>query len=111
MKYRFYKDEDNRWYVHLPKFIEEGGTKAELEMIAGADEMLDLLSENGNEIMLHISETKRDCRLELRLQKAHEGEGGADYLAINKENYEFPVWLCSVVLYVFNKYPETLYIN
>ena len=112
MVFRFYKDDDNRWFVDLPKFIAEGGDKADLEMIAGADEMLDLLSHNGNEIMLHISETKKDCRLELQLLKAYDGLEGSDYMAISEEkNKTFQIWLCSMVLYVFGYYPKNLYIN
>ena len=37
---RFYQDPDTRWYVDLPEFP---GTKAELEMVLGADTMLEFL--------------------------------------------------------------------
>ena len=110
MTFRFYKDEDNRWYVDLPKYIEEGGDKADLEMIAGADEMLDILSHNGNETTLHISEEKKECRVTLTLLKAHEGLEGSDYMAVT-ENRTLQIWLCAMMLYVYGYYPPMLYIN
>ena len=88
MIFKFYK-EDTKWYVDLPKFIEEGGDKADLEMIAGADDMLDMLSSNGDRIELSISLEPIECRAELTLLKAYEGLEGSDYSAlINGKKYE-----------------------
>ena len=39
----FYKD-DSGWYIDFPEFIEQGlGTKGDLAMVSGADQMLDYL--------------------------------------------------------------------
>lgn len=35
MKYRFY-NRDGHWYIDLPKYIQEGGSEADLEMVVGA---------------------------------------------------------------------------
>lgn len=109
MKYRFYK-EDNNWYVDIPAFIEGGGEKSDLEMVAGADEFLDYISNNGTEISLNISLDKIDCRATLVLVKAYDGLDGADYVATIKDK-TINIWLCAVMLYIFDKYPEHLYIN
>jgi hypothetical protein len=55
---RFIK-EVGLWYADLAEFLEQGlGTKNNLLMVDGADTFLDLLSENGEEITLNISETE-----------------------------------------------------
>ena len=109
MKFRFYKEEDNNWFVDLPKFIEEGGEKEDLQMISGADYMLDMLSHNGNNIVLHISEEKKECKVHLVLMEETK-EAGANYIA-HSDKGDYGVWLCPVVPYVFGKYPQNLYIN
>ena len=43
----FYKEETNRWYVDLPCW---SGLKEDLEMVEGADLMLDILSNYTNSI-------------------------------------------------------------
>ena len=50
---RLYKEEDNRWYVDLPDWT---GSKSDLEMVAGADAMLDYFAEGENSIWLYISD-------------------------------------------------------
>ena len=53
---RFYK-ENGMWFIDLPEFLEKGlGTKANLLMVAGADELLDILSQNGTEITLQFGD-------------------------------------------------------
>lgn len=42
-KLTFVKEDDHRWFVVLPEW---GGDKDELEMILGADTMLDVLADD-----------------------------------------------------------------
>ena len=42
--FRFNKEEDNRWFVDLPEWE---GEKDELEMVLGADMLLDIISKDG----------------------------------------------------------------
>ena len=109
MKVRFYKEEDNRWYADLPDLINKGIDKSELEMVSGADIMLDILSNKGDNVMLNISEDKKDCKTHLILVE-NGGEAGSNYIA-SGETGEYEVWLCPILSLVFNKYPENLYIN
>ncbi len=51
-RFRFYKDELNRWYVDLPEWE---GDQAELEMVCGADTMLDILAQGDGEVRLTLS--------------------------------------------------------
>jgi hypothetical protein len=109
MKYRFYK-EGTRWYVDLPQFIKEGGDKADLEMVLGADELLDELSNGNDSVEISISEKEISCRAELTLLKKHEDGDGADYFC-KTEKRTFELWLCAVMIYVFGKYPDKVYIS
>lgn len=52
-KLKFYKEADERWYVELPEWK---GSKADLEMVAGADTMLNYMSEGEDHINLYLSE-------------------------------------------------------
>ena len=44
-KFKFYKEEDNRWFVDLPEWE---GDKEDLEMVMGADILLEILSGNSD---------------------------------------------------------------
>lgn len=50
--YKFYKDEVHNWYIDLPSYP---GPKADLQMVMGADTMLDLLSQGNGYVHLYIS--------------------------------------------------------
>ena len=123
MKHKFIKTDDI-WYIDLPEFIEQGlGTKANLMMVAGADLMLDSLSNNGNEITLEFSseliEGSQHTLVKQRFGLDKEllnkiGHAPVDYGAYYswKENNNQSVWLCPVTEYVFNgAYPETIYVK
>lgn len=44
MKVHRFVREDNSWYIDLPEYIEQGGSKGDLEMVSGADTMLDIIA-------------------------------------------------------------------
>ena len=51
----FYKD-NSGWYIDFPEFIEKGlGTKADLAMVLGADQMLDYLGGGADKVALTFS--------------------------------------------------------
>jgi hypothetical protein len=120
---RFYKENDI-WYIDLPEFLEAGlGTKQNLMMVAGADLMLDNLSNNGTEITLTFADEpfegsqntlhKKRIGLDKKLL-ALIGHAPVDYGAYYdwKENNNQSVWLCPVTEYVFQGgYPETIYVS
>ena len=106
--YRFYKTEENRWYIDLPEWK---GSQADLEMVAGADKMLDVLSNNGNKITLNISDAYEDKAnwneaIILERHKKYPSilGGGAEY----RWGSEI-IWLCDVTKFVFGYFPK--YIN
>ncbi len=123
---RFMK-EVGLWYADLPEFLEQGlGTKNNLLMVDGADTFLDLLSGNGEEVTLDISETefagyqaklgKISCgkNQELLDDVGHEPvEYGAYYevTELNGEAIFHRLWLCPVTEFVFGRYPEEIWVK
>ena len=128
--FRFYK-EINTWYIDLPQFLEAGlGTKANLMMVAGADTLLDILSNNGTEITVDFSDKPFDG-FNVKLDMINIGKDqalldhvghpfvdyGAYYTAYSSQElgYEFKissVWLCPVTEYVFGgDYPKNIFIK
>ena len=119
MKHRFYQDTDGRWYIDLPQFITEGhGTKANLEMVAGADKLLSHLAAGNSEVTLQFDKEPFDHHQIHLVRSSNYGYselldpeddpgGWYDVKGTNQT-----VWLCPVTLYVFQEqYPENIYIK
>jgi len=111
-KFKFYKESDGRWYIDLPEWT---GSKSELEMVAGADNMLDYMAEGNNEVHAYISETAFEGSDILKLKGLADDIGnGAYYLMKNYKGIELnlSMWICDVCLFVFNnKFPEQIFIS
>lgn len=109
-KYRFYK-EGKRWYVDLPDWP---GDKSNLEMVAGADEMLDLFADGEKEVTLLISEEVYDGADSLVMKEMAVDIGeGAYYImqTFNGKEIGLEMWICGVCEWVFGKFPPVLYIS
>lgn len=113
--HKFYKEEDGRWYIDLPEYLEAGiGTKANLEMVAGADTLLNhLVEDTGDSILLHVTDKDPNDYWKavdwqvLRKASNNPFELGATYIYEG----EMVVWLCPVTEFVFGNYPEEIYIK
>jgi hypothetical protein len=117
--HRFYKDEQG-WFIDLPEFLEAGlGTKGNLAMVAGADTLLDRLSNNGDEVLLRISdEDFKDSESELVMtgmgadvevleEYGHPIQFGGFYKEVSTEHL---LWLCPVTVFVFGGYyPKSIF--
>jgi hypothetical protein len=110
MKYKFEKEENGNWYVVLPEWT---GEKAELQMVMGADTMLDKLANGEKEVELKISLEPFDNALHLRLLKEGQILGGGDYILekYNGEDINLDVWLCEVTRFVFGFIPDNIYLE
>jgi hypothetical protein len=98
--------ESGRWYIDLPSWE---GDKEELEMVAGADVLLDHLSNNEDTVSLLVSEEPVDDTIILK--KKYNINGGADYKPMNTD-VVYGVWLCAVTKFVFGGYmPNMLYVK
>lgn len=123
---RFIK-EVGLWYADLPEFLEQGlGTKNNLLMVDGADTFLDLLSKNGKEVTLDISEVEF-VSYQAKLSKISWGknqalldnvghepvEYGAYYEVseLDGKSFSHRLWLCPVTEYVFGRYPKEMWVR
>lgn len=109
-EFLFYKESSSRWYVDLPEWTE---SKDELEMIMGADTMLNIIAQGKDKVFLNISlEPFDDCDI---LEKIEDtpGVGGALYLMKSYKGFEYNLrlWLCEVTRFVFGYLPERIYIK
>jgi len=110
-KLKFYKEADERWYVELPEWE---GSKADLEMVAGADTMLNYMAEGNDHVNLYLSEEAFDGADKLEfIRMATEIGNGAHYIMKSYAGIEFnlDVWICDVCRFVFGKMPMEIYLS
>jgi hypothetical protein len=111
--YSFLK-QNGRWYIDLPEYLEQGGSEADLEMVAGADEMLEVMARGKKKVSLEMDrEAFEDADLLELVNLCDAPMGGGHYVLhtfkgreINKE-----MWLCDVLLFVFGDMPERIFIK
>jgi len=111
--YRFYKNETG-WFVDLPEYIEKGGTIDNLEMVEGADTMLDIMGEGKREVILSIATTNFENSDPLVLkEKADQLKGGAYYFmkAFEGKEINLTMWLCGVIEFVFGGIPANIFVR
>lgn len=109
MNLKFYKTQDC-WFIDLPEYLEAGGDIADLQMVEGADTMLDELSNGGPVITLLISDTPySEYNRELLLDYIDPEGYGSIYTDLSNGK---SVYLCPVTLFVFGgEYPKSIYIK
>jgi hypothetical protein len=98
--------ENNQWYIDLPEWE---GSKAELEMVAGADDLLDYIAQDKTDVSLVVSEYSIDNN-DIILSKIKDLENGADYKVDNCSAVD-KLWLCDVTKYVYGYMPNYLFIK
>ena len=99
----FNKEKSGRWYIYLPDW---GGPKAALEMVAGADTLLDSLCNGEDTVILYV-DTKlfSDADKTLTYETPQVNGDGAFYLTETSER----VWLCGVTEFVFGVMPPKIF--
>jgi hypothetical protein len=109
--FRFYKTPENRWYIDLPDWQ---GDIAALEMVLGADTMLDKVSEYTEECFIDLSDEPFEGADSVKLiENLQQSIGGGNYLmeTFNGVTVNQEMWLCEVTEYVFEGLPELIYVN
>ena len=114
MEIKFYKEIDLRWYADLPEYIASGGTKADCEMVCGADDWLDILSQGESEITLVLDTEPFKGAEVLNLDRTDYGFPvlGATYRMTTYKSVDYSnqtLWLCPVTLFVFGEYPKKIF--
>ena len=108
---RFYKENSNRWYADIPEWE---GAKAELEMVEGADTMLNMIdnnTDNNGEVFLSLSTEKAEGWNHLTKTRDDETLGGAWYILDKYSGiqYNMEIWLCDVTKFIYGDMPNNLY--
>ena len=104
----------NDWFIDLPEYIEQGGSVGDLQMVDGADKMLDLMAQNRNSVVLTIDREAFEAADLLTLtQKCDPYIGGAYYLMKHYEGQEInqTMWLCQVTAFVFGDLPAQIFVR
>ena len=105
MKTHRFNKEEGKWYIDLPDWT---GTKGELQMVGGADTLLDHLSNNGTTVTVDLS-TDKECPKGFETLKRivrTPPNGCLYHLGLS------PVWLCDVTKFVFNgEFPKRIHFN
>ena len=111
--HQFYKDGIS-WYIDLPEYLAQGGSIGDLQMVDGADKMLDIVSKGGERVTLQIDTQPFDMADRLILiEKCDAMIGGADYFMEYFEGIEVRqrMWLCGVTEFVFGNLPGQIFIK
>lgn len=101
---RFYKEDDN-WYADIPNH-----TKEENQMVMGSDDVLNFLSDGGNEIKLTVSD-KETSDFIAHFNRVEHDEDGAYYQACGNYDMLYPIWICNVTHDVFGEHPQDIYLT
>jgi len=114
MKQHRFVREGHDWYIDLPEYLAQGGDKGDLQMISGADTMLDIIAGEKDEVTLDIATEPFDNADELLLTELCDPILGGGYYFF-KQFESNPVnkdlWLCDVTRFVFGDIPKKIYVK
>lgn len=104
-----FNKENREWFVVLPEWT---GDKSELQMVVGADTMLDHIAKDNTSVTLRIDENPFDGADVLKLIEPETEMGGGWYWlkSYQRVGVNISMWLCHVTEFVFGKLPEKIYI-
>jgi hypothetical protein len=114
MKIHHFVREGMGWYIDLPEYLAQGGDKGDLQMISGADTMLDIIAETENEVTLQIDTEFFDGADELVLTELCDPILGGGYYHMKKfenKSVNKDLWLCDVTRFVFGNIPDRIHIK
>ena len=110
---KFNKENDKKWYIDLPHYP---FAHHNLMMVAGADKLCELLSQDGHSTKVDVVTTKEPkdnlvAEGYVQLKRTEWSlTGGAHYDVTNIEGLT-KLWLCPVTLFVYQKYPKYIYVK
>ena len=114
LRISFTKESNGRWYVDFPNWPLSHDN---LEMVAGADDLLDLLNDGSNHVKLMVYTTK-PTKYDVELKKVHSALTKGAFYTVETSllGWEKPnairrkqLWLCPVTLTVLGHYPQQIY--
>jgi len=111
--YRFVK-EGRDWYIDLPEYLAQGGSRGDLQMVEGADAMLDVIAEKQLEVNFILRrEYFEGAVLLVLIERCDPYIGGGYYLLESLEGKEYnkKMWLCGVTEFVFGELPNEIFLK
>lgn len=102
------------WYIDLPEYLAQGGTMGDLQMVDGADKMLDRMAGDKDNVTLYVSgEPFEGADVLTLIEKCDPYIGGGNYFMKLYENEEINqrMWLCQVTEFIFKNIPPQIYVK
>ena len=103
------------WYIDLPDYLAAGGSREDLQMVAGADEVLDQYAQERSTVRLEVDIRPFENADHLELVSSPESfwETGAyyDLSSVGGKKSEKTIWLCQVLLFLFKELPPNIYVR
>ena len=112
-QHRFYR-EGGGWYIDLPEYLAQGGSKGDLAMVAGADTMLDIVAGRESSVTIQMDRQPFSGADELVLTQLCDPVMGGGYYLMKEfagNNVSQNMWLCGVTEFVFGDMPERIYVK
>lgn len=109
--FRFYKTAEGKWYIDLPEW---GGSIDDLQMVEGADTMLDRVSGYTDECYLEMSDEPLEGADRIKLvEDLTTSVGGGNYImeTYKGEQINHAMWLCQIAVEVFYALPIAIYVS
>lgn len=108
----FVQDPDERWYIDMPW----SGNRANLEMVAGADDLLSFLdTDSRHKVIIHVIPSEKPLIVENHTELRQIDKSltrGSHYDATNFKGFRMKkIWICPVTLCVLGRYPKYLYVQ
>ncbi len=100
----FEKWDNGKWFVIYPDYE---GLQEDLEMVDGADTLLEYLTTDGMYVSL-MADTESHSNWAC-LQLTEHDELGGTYEVLGVDGFDESVWLCNVVHAVFGEHPEAIF--
>lgn len=95
----------NRWFINIPY----EGEINDLEMVDGADELLDEIAEGRRIVRIIATISDNISKPDYILEKLKEDNMGGTYTIIGITNVK-QLWLCNVTKLIFKNFPNKIYI-
>ncbi len=109
---KFIKESNGLWFIDLPEWT---GAKGDLQMVLGADTLLDMIAEGKNEVALRFSDKSFEGADYISWYAdgldGDASHGGASYLIkeYNGKATRFEIWLCHVTKFIFGEMPDIIF--
>lgn len=106
----FEKFDDGRWYVVLPEWT---GDQEDLEMVDGADKLLDNVTQDGFTARMEFYFDEEPAKSDdyVKCDLIDHNDWGGTYKPKPNQFYNDTFWLCNVTHYVCGEHPEVLWIK